>query len=138
LYGDLVYSQSEALLGLVLFLVLLGVGEAGYRYGRSSRSKIDDLTRGQALAIQGAILGLLGLLLGFTFAMAVSRGVAGTWWISAGQFELSPPSAASNPPDAKSTMAALPPAMPCSPTQDLPGAREPAEKCAKTAPCRGQ
>lgn len=67
------YSQSETFLVLALFVVLLLAGEAGYRYGRRSRSGTDDRTRSQAVTIQGAILGLLALLLGFTFAMAISR-----------------------------------------------------------------
>lgn len=73
LFGDFLYSESEALVVLLLFLVLLVAGEFGYQYGRRRRTSTDESTRTQALAIQGAILGLLGLLLGFTFAMAVSR-----------------------------------------------------------------
>jgi hypothetical protein len=67
------YSENETFLVLGLLVVLLLAGEAGYRYGRKSRARTDDLSRSQAVTIQAAILGLLGLLLGFTFAMAVAR-----------------------------------------------------------------
>src|SRR5262245_39651927 len=67
------FMQCETCLVLGLPVVLLLAGEAGYRYGRKNRSGTGDLGRSQAVTIQGAILGLLGLLLGFSFAMAVSR-----------------------------------------------------------------
>src|SRR5262245_23780758 len=73
LYGDFLYSQSEGLLAPALFLVLLLAGAAGFRYGRRRSPQTDERTRSYEVTLQGAILGLLGLLLGFTFAMAVSR-----------------------------------------------------------------
>jgi hypothetical protein len=73
LYADLLYGQSEGLLVLLLFLGLLLAGEGGFRFGRRRRARGDEQTRSQTTTIQGAVLGLLGLLLGFTFAMAVSR-----------------------------------------------------------------
>jgi len=57
---------------LVTFLLLI-LAEAGYRFGRVSRRRNPDAAEGQSGSIQGAILGLLGLLLGFSFAMAVGR-----------------------------------------------------------------
>ncbi len=47
--------------------------EAGFLLGRRSQSSTDDHSRSQIYTIQGAALGLLALLLGFTFAMAMSR-----------------------------------------------------------------
>jgi hypothetical protein len=73
LYADILYGEGEGLLVVLLFLLLLLAGEWGFRHGRSRRARIDEHTRSQTVTIQGAILGLLGLLLGFTFAMAVSR-----------------------------------------------------------------
>jgi hypothetical protein len=52
-------------------LVLAGLAELGFRLGL--RVSQDESRKGQIGGIQGAVLGLLGLLLGFTFAMAVSR-----------------------------------------------------------------
>lgn len=52
-----------------LFIAL----EGGYRIGRCKRSDGDEEGRAHIGALQAAVLGLLALLLGFTFAMAVSR-----------------------------------------------------------------
>ncbi len=73
LYADVLHSPSDALLVVGLFVLLLLAGEFGYRYGRRSRPGTDELALSQVGTIQAATLGLLGLLLGFTFAMAVSR-----------------------------------------------------------------
>lgn len=61
---------------MVLILVaglLLALAEAGYRIGYSLHCKDEDAADGQSGSVQGAVLGLLGLLLGFTFAMAAAR-----------------------------------------------------------------
>jgi hypothetical protein len=70
----------EVLYDLDLWLIFVGsvvvfilLAEAGYRLGRLYRGKTDDFGKSQLGTIQGAILGLLALLLGFTFAMAMSR-----------------------------------------------------------------
>jgi hypothetical protein len=55
---------------IILFALL---AELGYRIGRRSREKIDADGKSYIGTIQGALLGLLALLLGFTFAMAMSR-----------------------------------------------------------------
>ncbi|MFA5110616.1 MAG: hypothetical protein WC443_04340 [Desulfobaccales bacterium] len=46
--------------------------EAGFLLGRRGQSTTDDHSKSQIYTIQGAALGLLALLLGFTFAMAMS------------------------------------------------------------------
>lgn len=58
---------------LLVAFILLVLAEAGYRFGRASRRRDPDAAAGQSGSIQGAVLGLLGLLLGFSFAMAVGR-----------------------------------------------------------------
>jgi hypothetical protein len=55
---------------LAVFLVAL---EVGYRLGQRRQDKTDEPDKSHTSALQGATLGLLALLLGFTFAMAVSR-----------------------------------------------------------------
>jgi hypothetical protein len=61
----------------VLLVVSIGgfllATEAGFLLGRRSQSSTDDHSQSQIYTIQGAALGLLALLLGFTFAMAMSR-----------------------------------------------------------------
>ena len=53
-----------------VFVVAL---EVGYRLGVRRQAKTDEPDKTHANALHGAVLGLLALLLGFTFAMAVSR-----------------------------------------------------------------
>jgi hypothetical protein len=54
-------------------LLLLGCAELGVRLGLRVHASRDAARKGTIGGIQGAVLGLLGLLLGFTFAMAISR-----------------------------------------------------------------
>jgi hypothetical protein len=58
---------------IIVSALLLLLAEIGYRFGRVSRRRNPEVAEGHGGAIQGAVLGLLGLLLGFTFAMAVGR-----------------------------------------------------------------
>lgn len=58
--------------GVSIVFFLMG-DEAGFRLGRRKRPAVDEDARSQITTIQGAMLGLLGLLLGFTFSMAMSR-----------------------------------------------------------------
>ncbi len=71
---------EELLYDVDLWLILVAsIGgfllttEAGFLLGRRGQSTTDDHSRSQIYTIQGAVLGLLALLLGFTFAMAMSR-----------------------------------------------------------------
>ena len=47
--------------------------ETGFRLGRRAQTGVDEGSRSEISTLQGAMLGLLALLLGFTFAMAMSR-----------------------------------------------------------------
>ena len=58
---------------LVAIALFMGSLEVGYRLGLRRQVKSDEPDRTHANALHGAVLGLLALLLGFTFAMAVSR-----------------------------------------------------------------
>lgn len=55
---------------LAIFLLAI---ETGYRLGKRRQDNSDEPDKSHTNALQGAVLGLLALLLGFTFAMAVSR-----------------------------------------------------------------
>jgi hypothetical protein len=80
----------------IVMLVLLGASEWGLRNGSRLHATQDEARKSQISGIQGAVLGLLGLLLGFTFAMAVQRydtrrgmvlqeaNTIGTTWLRAG------------------------------------------------------
>jgi hypothetical protein len=57
----------------VIVTLLLSLAEAGYRLGSAARRRNPEAAAGHSGSVQGAVLGLLGLLLGFTFAMSVGR-----------------------------------------------------------------
>jgi len=54
-------------------ILLIGAAELGYFLGRRFRGTSDPEARSQISMVEGSLLGLLGLLLGFTFSMAVAR-----------------------------------------------------------------
>lgn len=58
---------------LTVTALLLLLAEAGFRFGSASRGRDRELAEGHSGTVQGAVLGMLGLLLGFTFAMSVQR-----------------------------------------------------------------
>lgn len=94
LVSPIVRADWTALLfiGAVLFVAT----EIGYRLGGRHSPERRKAHQAQSGALQGALLGLLGLLLGFTFAMAVGRydarkqlvldeaNAIGTAWLRAG------------------------------------------------------
>lgn len=51
-------------------VLLVAAAELGFRLGRRRFDEPDATTKATIGGIQGAILGLLGLLLGFTFSAA--------------------------------------------------------------------
>jgi hypothetical protein len=63
---------NEAVLFVVLLLVMLGAAEVGFRLARRNTAGTHQALP-EVAPIQGAILGLLALLLGFSFSMAASR-----------------------------------------------------------------
>lgn len=67
-----VFTSQWAVL-IIVSSLLLGFAEAGYRFGLRFRRRSPEAAAGHSGAVQGAVLGLLGLLLGFSFAMAVGR-----------------------------------------------------------------
>jgi len=93
------YLLDHRLIALAMVVLLIAAGEIGYRRGlfrRESKESVRSLMSGTG----AAMLGLLGLLLGFTLAMAVSRwderrevivdeaNAIGTLWLRAGLLEV--------------------------------------------------
>jgi hypothetical protein len=56
-----------------LFVLYLGAVEIGYRAGRRLQPGADDSAKSEIMVLQSAVLGLLGLLLGFSFSMTETR-----------------------------------------------------------------
>lgn len=91
-----VILRSDLLMLLVVGAILLFAAEFGFRIGSRHSPERRKARQGQSGVLQGALLGLLGLLLGFTFAMSVGRYEArkqlvleesngiGTAWLRAG------------------------------------------------------
>ncbi len=67
-----IFTREWAVLLLTTALLLV-VAEVGFRFGLRLHVAKHEGRKGQIGGIQGAVLGLLGLLLAFTFAMAVDR-----------------------------------------------------------------
>jgi hypothetical protein len=65
-------NLSEWTLFWLLLVLLLGAAETGYRLARRATAGTQE-TIPEVAAIQGATLGLLALLLGFSFSMAATR-----------------------------------------------------------------
>jgi hypothetical protein len=61
------------MVGVGLTALLIVVLECGYQWGVRAKAGGDAASSGQIGAIQGALLGLLGLFLAFTFAAAAAR-----------------------------------------------------------------
>jgi len=68
------YGTNEIIICFVFFAFMLVATGAGFYFGRKSEASTPDKTKSQISTIEAAILGVLGLLLGFTMSMAVSRG----------------------------------------------------------------
>ena len=71
--AEFLYKQSAVLIAIALLGAMVLGAELGYRLARSGRQAQNEPTGTQVISIQAATLGLLALLLGFTFAMALSR-----------------------------------------------------------------
>ena len=93
---ELIYRIPEWLLLLLAASLFLATAVVGERRGRARRDTIDGPARSHIGVLQGAVLGLLGLLLAFSFSMAVGRyetrrnlvvaeaSAVGTTWLRAG------------------------------------------------------
>lgn len=67
------YDQNSILIVSLLFAAILFAYEINFRIGRHFQKSTDEELKVQTGSIQAGILGLLALLLGFTFNMALQR-----------------------------------------------------------------
>lgn len=67
------YDVSSIVIAVTLFISMIIVMEAGYRLGLWHRKKDGGKINENTSAIQGSMLGILALMLGFTFSLALSR-----------------------------------------------------------------
>jgi hypothetical protein len=71
--SDFIYGTNEIVIYFAFLALMLVATEAGFHLGRKSESSTPDKTKSHVSAVEAGILGVLGLLLGFTMSMAVSR-----------------------------------------------------------------
>lgn len=70
---ELLYGVNEWVLAMLIIGILYGAAEVGFRYGRRFSGRTQPEIHPHVATVEGALLGLLALLLGFAFAMAMSR-----------------------------------------------------------------
>jgi len=71
--GEFLYRHDQFLITLAALALFLITTEVGFRRGRRVRDDLADIAKSQLSTMQGAVIGLLALLLAFSFAMAESR-----------------------------------------------------------------
>lgn len=70
---EILYSYSSIAITTVLFVLIVVFNEIGFRTGRFVQDSTDSEIKSLTGSIQASILGLLALLLGFTFSMSMQR-----------------------------------------------------------------
>jgi hypothetical protein len=70
---ELLYGFSSIAIAAALFVAIIVVNEAGFRIGRYVQAHTNSEVKALTGSIQASILGLLALLLGFTFSMSMQR-----------------------------------------------------------------
>lgn len=71
--GEVLYGINEWVLFILTVGVLYGAAEIGFRYGVRYAERTRPEIHSHVATVEGALLGLLALLLGFAFAMAMTR-----------------------------------------------------------------
>ncbi len=71
--GEWLYGTNQLLISAVLMVLLVLASQVGYWVGAKPAFTLSDVGKSHLSTIFGGILGLLALLLGFTFAMSLSR-----------------------------------------------------------------
>ena len=67
------YVVNEWIILFPYLILMLAASEVGFRLGRRAASGATDQLKAQTSVVEGSLLGVLALLMGFTMSMAVSR-----------------------------------------------------------------
>jgi len=70
---ELMYDINTIGIAGILFVSMVVAIEAGYRIGLRFQESADDAAKSHITAIQASLLGILALLLGFTFSLSLQR-----------------------------------------------------------------
>jgi hypothetical protein len=73
MHGEFLYLAHEWVPALVFLALMAAASATGFALGRRLDHRNSPETRSQILTVEAGILGVLGLMLGFTMSMAVSR-----------------------------------------------------------------
>jgi hypothetical protein len=73
MHSDLYFELKLAVMAVFCILLMLVCSEVGFIAGKKARTKVDQVMRERITIFESAVLGVLGLLLGFTMSMAVAR-----------------------------------------------------------------
>lgn len=71
--NELLYGVSSTLIAVILLISMGFAIEAGYRVGLRNKASVSEASREHINGIQASILGILALLLGFTFSLSLQR-----------------------------------------------------------------
>lgn len=71
--NEIMYDHNSATIAALLFATLIAATELTFHLGRRSINNTTEAKKTQITAIQGSILGVLALLLGFTFSLSLQR-----------------------------------------------------------------
>lgn len=67
------YGWNSLLIAGLLLILMAAAIEVGYRMGRRKEASADKATKDHIITIQGSMLGVLALLLAFSFSLALQR-----------------------------------------------------------------
>lgn len=70
---EILYPYSSVAIAMTLFLAMLLCNELGFQIGRFVQEHTDSEVKTLTGSIQASVLGLLALMLGFTFSMSMQR-----------------------------------------------------------------
>jgi hypothetical protein len=70
---ETLYDQSSILIAAILLILMAFAIEVGFRTGLKAKNKASKSAKEQVSAIQSSLLGILALMLGFTFSIALER-----------------------------------------------------------------
>lgn len=71
--GEFLYDQSSVLMAVILMLLMAVAVEWGYRLGLRIQHVTSEHSKLQVNSIQTSLIGVLALMLGFTFSIALDR-----------------------------------------------------------------
>lgn len=70
---EFMYDVRSSVIAAILLVSMIALVEVGYRLGLRKQAGVSEDSKSHINAIQGSMLGILALLLGFTFSLSLQR-----------------------------------------------------------------